>query len=177
MHLTQRHAGCGGNMPQPVPMVQCSGTGLEKRWNSVLLHRLLQTQHAHQEGFIPWQWIQEVLESMVGTTHFSTMDFKSRFWQVKMVPKSQQYTAFTLGNLGFYEFTCMPFGLCNVPATSRHLMQNMLGELNLTYCVIYLVDVIVFGHTEEEHLECLCIMFEWFCKFNLKLKPSKCSFF
>ena len=30
---------------------------------------------------------------------------------------------------------------------------------------------------EEEHLKHLCIMFEWFCKFNLKLKPSKCSFF
>ena len=51
------------------------------------------------------------------------------------------------------------------------------GELNLTYCIIYLDNVIVFSHTEEEHLECLCIMFEWFCKFNLKLKPSKCSFF
>ena len=37
--------------------------------------------------------------------------------------------------------------------------------------------MIVFGHTEEEHLECLCIVFEQFCKFNLKLKPSKCSLF
>ena len=35
-------------------------------------------------------WIQEVLESMAGAAHFSTMDFKSRFWQVKMVPESQQ---------------------------------------------------------------------------------------
>ena len=90
---------------------------------------------------------------MASATHFSLMDFKSGFWQVKMVPGSQPYTAFTMGNLGFYEFTQMPFGLCNAPATFQRLMQNTLGELNLTYCVIYPTDVIVFGCTEEEHLE------------------------
>ena len=56
-------------------------------------------------------------------------------------------------------------------------MQNTLGELNLTYCVIYLDDVIVFRCTEEEHLEHLHVMFECFNEFNQKLKPSKCSFF
>ena len=122
-------------------------------------------------------WIQETLESMVGTTHFSTMDFKSRFWQVKMALESQQYTTFTVGNLGFYEFTHLPFGICNAPITFQHLTQNTLGELNLTYCIIYLNDVIVFGHSEEEHLEHLHIMFEHFREFNLKLKPSKCLFF
>ena len=94
-----------------------------------------------------------------------------------MAPESQQYTAFMVGNLGFYEFTHMPFGLCNVPSTFQHLMQNTLGELNLTYCVIYLNDVIVFGCTEEEHLEHLHVVFKRFWEFNLKLKPSKCSFF
>ena len=44
-----------------------------------------------------------------------------------------------------------------------------IGKLNLMYCVIYLDYVIVFGHMEEEHLKCR--------EFNLKLKPSKCSFF
>ena len=114
---------------------------------------------------------------MAGAVHFSTMDFKSGFWQVRMAPESQQYTAFTVGNLGFYEFTRMPFGLCNTPATFQCLMQNTLGELNLTYCVIYLDDVIVYGHSEEEHLERLRIVLECFREFNLKLKPSKCSFF
>ena len=82
-----------------------------------------------------------------------------------------------MGNLGFYKFTHVPFGLCSAPATFQCLMQNTLGELNLTYCIIYLDDMIVFGHTEEEHLEHLHIMFEWFCELNLKLKLSKCSFF
>ena len=121
--------------------------------------------------------IQEALESMASVAHFSLMDFKSSFWQVRMVPESQQYTVFTLGNLGFYKFKHMPFGLCNTLATFQCLMQNMLGGLNLMYCIIYLDDVIVFSCMKKEHLECLHIIFERFCKFNLKLKPSKCSFF
>ena len=125
----------------------------------------------------PLLQIQEALESMVGATHFYMMDFKSRFWQVKMVLESQQYTAFTVGNLGFYEFTCMPFGLCNAPVTFQCLMENTLGVLNLTYCVIYLDDVIVIQHSKEEHLEHLCIVFEHFREYNLKLKFSKCLFF
>ena len=65
---------------------------------------------------------------------------------------SKQYTAFTVGNLGFFKWEHMPFGLCNAPATFHRLMQNCLGELNLMYCLIYLDDVIVFSKTEEEHL-------------------------
>ena len=80
----------------------------------------------------PLPHIQEALESMVGSAHFSSMDFKLGFWQIKMAPGSQQYTAFTVGNLGFYEFTHMLFGLCNAPVTFQHLMQNTFGELNLT---------------------------------------------
>ena len=125
----------------------------------------------------PFPCIQEALESIAGLAHFSLMDFKSGFWQIKMALESQQYMAFTVGNLRFYKFTCMSFGLCNVPTMFQHLMQNTLGQLNLMYCMIYLDNIIVFGHMEEEHLEHLCIMLERFLEFNLKLKPSKCSFF
>ena len=70
-----------------------------------------------KKDLYPLPCIQEALESMVGSAHFLSMDFKSGFWQIKMAPESQQYTAFMVGNLRFYEFTCMPFGLCNAPVT------------------------------------------------------------
>ena len=67
----------------------------------------------------------------------------------------KQYTAFTVGNLGFFECDHMPFGL----ATFQHLMQSCLGKLNLIYCLIYLDDIAVFSPTAEEHLHHLHIVF------------------
>ena len=120
--------------------------------------------------------MQETMESMVGAQFFSTMDLKSRFWQVKMAKDSQQYTTFTVGSMGVYEFLRMPYGLCNAPVTFQRLMQNCLRELNLTYALIYLDDVIVFSRTEDEHLHRLQVVFGRFLEHGLKLKPSKCHF-
>ena len=89
----------------------------------------------------PLLCMQETMESMVGARHFSCMDLKSGFWQVKMAEESSQYTAFTVGSMGIYKFLRMPYRLCNAPATFQHLMQNCLGELNLMYALIYLDDV------------------------------------
>ena len=97
------------------------------------------------------------------------MDLKSGFWQVKMDEESRQYTAFTVGSMGVYEFLRMPYGLCNTPATFQHLMQNCLGELNLTYALIYLDDMIIYSKTEDEHLVRLCAVLEQFMENGLKL--------
>ena len=71
--------------------------------------------------------IQEALESLVGASHFSCLDLKSGFWQIKMDEALKKYTAFTMGNLGFFECNRMPFRLCNALATFQWLMQNWYG--------------------------------------------------
>ena len=95
----------------------------------------------------PLPRIQEVLESLVGAGHFSCLDLKLGFWKIKMEEASKQYTAFTVGNLGFFKYNPMPFGLCNALAVFQRLMQNCLGKLNLIYCLIYLDDLIMFLQT------------------------------
>ena len=94
-----------------------------------------------------------------------------------MEESSKQYTAFTVGTLGFFQCEHMPFGLCNAPATFQRLMTNCLGELNYLTCLVYLDDVIIYLSTQEEHIECLRAVLECFRLHGLKLKPSKCEFF
>ena len=108
----------------------------------------------------PLPHICETLESLARAAHYSTFDLNSGFWQVPMNEESKQYTAFTLGSMGLYECESMSFRLCNAPSTFQRLMQNCLGELNLTYCLIYLDDVIVFSEIPEEHLQRMRVVFD-----------------
>ena len=52
-----------------------------------------------------------------------------------------------------------------------------MGELNFIYCLIYLDDQIIFSWMAEENLHRLHVVFNHLREYNLKLKPSKCSFF
>ena len=125
----------------------------------------------------PLSRICETLDSLVGGAYFSTFDLTSGFWQVPMAEESKKFTAFTLGSMGLFECDRMPFSLCNAPVTFQRLMQNCLGELNLTYCLIYLDNVIVYSKFPEEHLQRMRVIFDHLHEHGLKLKPTKCDLF
>ena len=60
---------------------------------------------------------------------------------------------------GLYEFTVMPFGLCNATATFQELMETVLAGLSCDTCMVYL-DILVLGATLEEHLQNLAQVFD-----------------
>ena len=66
--------------------------------------------------------IGESMDAMTGSKWFSTLDLQSAYNQV-MQPEDQRKRAFTTP-FGLYEYTRMPFGLCNAPATFHRLMQT-----------------------------------------------------
>ena len=120
--------------------------------------------------------IEDSLHLLAGSKYFSKLDLRSGYWQVEIKEQDKKKTAFQVGNLGFYEFHRMPFGLCNAPATFQRLMERCMGDLNLRDCLIYLDDVIIFSSTFEEHLDHLEAVFSRLRQHNLKLKASKCEF-
>ena len=117
--------------------------------------------------------IEESLDALGGAKYFSSLDLMSGYLQVEMEETDQAKTAFTTP-LGLFEYTRMPFGLMNAPATFQRLMNTVLGDLNLSEVLIYLDDIIVFSDTIEEHIARLDRVFTRLREHGLKLKPSKC---
>ena len=150
--------------------------GQKKHWSSCFCIDFHCLSACTKKDSYPLPRIQEALESLVSAGHFSCLDLKSRFWQIKMDELLKQYTTFTVSNLGFFECAWMAFGPCYMPAMFQRLMQNCFRKLNLTYCLIYLDDIIIFSQMAKEHLHHLCIIFDWFREQNLALKLSKCAF-
>ena len=79
----------------------------------------------------PLPQIHDAIDTLSGSKYYMTVDFLSEFWQTPMEESFKQYTAFTVGTLGFFECKHMPLGLYNAPATFHWLMMNCLGELNV----------------------------------------------
>ena len=65
--------------------------------------------------------IEDSLDTLNGSCIFTSIDLKAGYWQVELDEKSIPLTAFTVGPLGFFECSRMPFGLtngpCNVPTS------------------------------------------------------------
>ena len=74
--------------------------------------------------------IDDTLDKLKGSGVFSSLHLKSGYWQAEIDEESKQYTAFTLGPLGFFKCNRMPFGVTNAPATFQRLMESCLNNNN-----------------------------------------------
>ena len=105
----------------------------------------------HQDAY-PLPWIDATLESLAGSTLFTTLDLASGYWQVEIEERDKEKTAFSTEK-GHFEFNVMPFGLTNAPATFQRLMECVLAGLTGEQCLIYIDDIIVSSRTFPEHLD------------------------
>lgn len=66
--------------------------------------------------------ISMCLDCLAGASIFSVMDLQSGYWQLEMAPEDRHKTAF-ITKYGLFEYTKMPFGLCNAPSTFQRCME------------------------------------------------------
>jgi transposase InsO family protein len=120
--------------------------------------------------------ISEIFGQLKGCKYFTSIDITSGFWHVPMHPKSIEKTAFNTRS-GHYEWTVMPFGLRNAPATFQCAVQNVLGNLLNKGAINYSDDIIIYSKDFTEHLDLLKQIFKILKEKDLKLKRNKCHFF
>ena len=123
----------------------------------------------------PLPRIDDILDTLGQAKCFSTLYLSSGYWQVKLYPESRTKTAFT-SHCGLYEFTRMPSGLCNAPATFQRLMQVVLSGLELDCCFVYIDDILIASKSFDEHIRHLQLIFDRLRQAGLRLKPKKCLF-
>lgn len=124
----------------------------------------------------PLPRIDDMLETLSGCQWFSSLDLASGFWQVELSPKDREKSTF-ITRFGTFEFTVMPFGLCNAPATFQRLMDTVLRDILWQFVVVYIDDINVGSKTFDEHLQHLEQVFLRLEQAGLKLSPEKCFFF
>lgn len=71
--------------------------------------------------------IEEIFDMFTDAEIFSTLDATSGYFQIALNPADREKIVFNWKG-GLYEFTRMPFGLCNAPATFQRAMDKILRE-------------------------------------------------
>ena len=124
----------------------------------------------------PLPRVDECLDALRNSRWFNVMDLSAGFWQIPMDPGHKHKTAFTTG-MGLYQFLVMPFGLVNSPSTLERALEDILRGIQWVECLLYMDDIIVHGASVDICIERLEHVFQRLLDANLKLKPTKCSFF
>ena len=121
----------------------------------------------------PLPRIDDSLDTLAGMQWFSALDMRSGYWQVELDQDAKEKTAFSAG-CGLWQYTVMPFGLCNAPATFERLMEQVLVGLPPSTALVYLDDILVPGNNFQIHLTNLREVFRRIRDARLKLSPEKC---
>lgn len=121
----------------------------------------------------PMPRIDELLDRLAAARYITIMDLSRGYWQIPLAPEAREKSAF-ITPFGLFEFTVMPFGMKNAPATFQRVMNDLLEGLE-TFAVAYLDDIAVFSPTWEEHLVHLSQVLDQLTAANLTVKPSKCQ--
>ena len=90
----------------------------------------------------PLPRIDQLVDATAGHELLSFMDTYFGYNQIRMCPKNEDKTAFTI-NRGLYCYKVMSFGLKNVGATYQRLVNKVFANLIGKTIEVYVVDMLV----------------------------------
>ena len=121
----------------------------------------------------PLPRIEEIYAGLGGGKHFTVIDLKQAYLQMELQEDSQ--LAMTINtHRGLYRFKRLPFGVASAPAIWQRAMEQVLMGIPGTRC--YLDDIIITGHTLEDHLTNLEMVLHRLEEYGLKANKEKCKF-
>ena len=135
-------------------------TRLQSGWRVCIDYRKLNS--VTRTDHFPLSFIDQMVERLVSHDYYCFLDGYSGYNQILLDPKEQEKTTFTCP-FGTFAYRCMPFGLCNAPATFQQCMISIFSNMVKRHLEIFIDDFSVFGSSFEECLHHLTLVLAW-CK-------------
>lgn len=123
----------------------------------------------------PLPHIRDIFDSLGGNSLFTTLDLAAGYWQVPMDPNDAPKTAFATP-AGLFEFSVMPFGLKNAPASFQRMMDSVLRNLGPETVSVYIDDLISPARFPDDFFLKLRRIFDRLRSYRLHLRLDKCQF-
>ena len=118
--------------------------------------------------------MDELRDRVQGAKIFTKIDLKAGFNLIRIKVGDEWKTAFRC-RYGHYEYTVMPFGLANTPASFQAMISHILRDLIDAGVVAYIDDILIYSKTEEEHIELVKEVLRRLSDNNLAIEPEKCD--
>ena len=137
-------------------------------------YRVLNENTVRDMGPLPR--IEEILADVGRGKIFGKIDMTNSFFQTRVHPDDIPFTAVNTP-FGLYEWTVMPMGGTNAPATHQRRMTQALKHLIGRICHVYLDDIIIWSDTVEEHSQNVEAVMKALREAHLYCSPKKTNLF
>lgn len=117
--------------------------------------------------------VEQTLGLLAGASVFSKLDANMGFWQIPLAEQSAKLTTF-ITPFGRYYFNRLPFGIASAP---EHFQNRMVTEVTegLDGVVCHMDDVLMWGHSQEEHNARLLAVLQKMENAGVTLNLDKCA--
>lgn len=124
----------------------------------------------------PMPNIDSIFSRLHETRFISSVDLKDAYWQIELDDTSREKTAFTIPGRPLYQFTRMPFGLCNASQSMCRLMDQVIPSVLRESVFVYIDDLLVVSEKLDTHLERLVVVAQCLRRANLTINVEKSRF-
>ena len=123
----------------------------------------------------PLPHVTDILLHLQRASVFSKMDLHQGFHQIRIRESDCHKTAFVTP-FGAFEWTVLPFGLCNAPASFQRMVDIVFRDMIGQHVVVYVDDILVYSEDVHAHAGHLRAVLDRLHANELSCKLSKCVF-
>ena len=124
----------------------------------------------------PMPNIDGIIGRLDATRYISSIDLKDAFWQIPLDDQAKEKTAFSIPGCPLYQFSRMPFGLCNAAQAMCRLMDRVIPNELRESVFVFIDDLLVVSKDFESHMSLLKKVAFHLRRANLTINVEKSRF-